>query len=104
MNDNHLRRQRLQRKISLMGLAQQAGTSPAWLTYIERYGHLPGPELRQRIARALEATEDEIWPELAAVSDERGEVGENATVRQRCREDPLLPDAGLPDREAGSRG
>jgi transcriptional regulator with XRE-family HTH domain len=74
MNDNHLRRKRLQRKISLMGLAQQAGTSPAWLTYIERYGHLPGPELRQRIARALEATEDEIWPELATAPDESGDT------------------------------
>lgn len=61
---NNLKRLRKERGLTMMALASQAGTTPTWLTYMERYGHIPGADLRGRIAAALGITEKEIWPDL----------------------------------------
>ncbi len=62
MHDN-LRALRRSKRLTLQGLAAQVGTSPSMLTFIERYGHTPGPELRQRIAQALGVPETDLWQE-----------------------------------------
>ncbi|MBC7084612.1 MAG: helix-turn-helix transcriptional regulator [Firmicutes bacterium] len=64
-NGNILREIRLRRGISQVALAARAGTTPAMISIIERYGHLPRPDLRRRIAEALGVAEADIWPEVA---------------------------------------
>ena len=63
---SNIRTLRKSQKKTLMALAHDTGSTPAWLTYIERYGHIPGSDLRQRIAEALGVEEDDLWPELNA--------------------------------------
>lgn len=63
MNDK-VRQIRKARGLSQTALAHATGSAPSWLSYIEAYGHIPGPDLRQRIAQALGATEHELWPDL----------------------------------------
>lgn len=63
--ENRLRELRLGRGMVLQELAVKAGTSPSMLVAIEKYGHLPGPDLRERIAAALGVAEGAIWPGLA---------------------------------------
>ncbi len=58
-----IRETRKKRGLTLMALAHEVGSSPAWLHYVERYGHVPGEELRARIAAALSIDEAELWPE-----------------------------------------
>ena len=59
---SQLRKLRQERGLTIMGLAHKVGSSPAWLHYIEKYDHVPQPELRLRIADALGRAEDELWP------------------------------------------
>lgn len=59
-----LRDLRRAKGITLMGLAHITGSTPSWLTYIEKYDHVPGPELRERIAAALNVAVVELWPDL----------------------------------------
>ena len=73
MTPQTMRDIRKNRKMSLMALATAAGSTPSWLTYIERYGHVPGPELRKRIAAALGVSEAELWPELALEAGDDGD-------------------------------
>ena len=77
---SNLRTVRRSKKLSLMGLAHKAGTTPSWLTFVERYAHVPGPDLRQRIAEALGVAEEELWPEQFAVAEVSTELhtGEQA--------------------------
>ena len=65
-----------------MGLAHVTGSTPSWLTYIEKYGHVPGPELRERIAAALNVVEDELWPE--GVVDFASVAGDQAAGDRPC--------------------
>jgi len=44
-------------------LAVHAGTSPGYISNMERYGYYPGERLRRRIARVLCVPENNIWPE-----------------------------------------
>jgi transcriptional regulator with XRE-family HTH domain len=60
--ENRLRALRLERGMTQQELALRARTTPALLTWVERYGYLPGPELQERIARALDVTPEDIWP------------------------------------------
>ncbi len=62
---NNLRELRKRQHLTLMGLAKRVGMGMSTLTFIERYDHVPGPELRRRIAEAVAADETDIWPELA---------------------------------------
>ncbi len=51
--------------MSQYALAAAAGSSPPTIIYVERYGHIPGPELQQRIAAALAVTPADLWPKVA---------------------------------------
>ncbi|MHB0875160.1 MAG: helix-turn-helix domain-containing protein [Anaerolineae bacterium] len=59
---NAIRQLRRERGLSQGALAAAAGTTVAYLGFIERHGHLPGSDLRGRIAGALGVTESEVWP------------------------------------------
>jgi transcriptional regulator with XRE-family HTH domain len=61
---NRVKELRKKRGMSQAELAVKARTSPTMLVMIERYGHRPGPDLRERIARALGVTPEDIWPEV----------------------------------------
>ena len=65
---NQLRKWRLKLSYSQLKLSVAAGVSPAMVVAIERYGYLPGPDVRGRIATALGISEAVIWPSLE-VSD-----------------------------------
>lgn len=57
---SRLRSLRLARGLTLQGLASVIRSSPSTLVFVERYGHVPGPDLRQRIADALHVDEAEL--------------------------------------------
>jgi transcriptional regulator with XRE-family HTH domain len=59
---NNLRALRLQRGKSLAELAVSGKFGTATLTMIERYGHEPRPETKERIAKALGVDVGNIWP------------------------------------------
>lgn len=65
MANNRIRETRHERGMSQQELSVRAGTGPAIITLVEKHGHLPGEDLRHRIAEALEVTEETLWPELA---------------------------------------
>ncbi len=58
---NRVKEMRLARGETMQGLSRRAGCSPASLVAIERYNHIPGRELRRRLAAALEIEETELW-------------------------------------------
>lgn len=60
-----LRDFRRARGLSQQGLARLARCSTASLVYIERYGHVPGGDLRHRLAQVLDVDVGDIWPEVA---------------------------------------
>jgi DNA-binding XRE family transcriptional regulator len=62
MTAHPLRRLRLVRGLPQAGLAVQAGCSPTTVLIIERWGHVPSPPVRQRLAAALGVDVREIWP------------------------------------------
>jgi len=61
---NQLRLWRLSLGFKQQELAAQAGVSPAQIVAIERYYHLPGPEVRAKLAAALGVSELQLWPGL----------------------------------------
>jgi transcriptional regulator with XRE-family HTH domain len=65
---NRLRALRHERGLPLLGLAAKARASTATISAIERFDHLPGPELRERLAQALGVSTLLIWPDLATSS------------------------------------
>ena len=65
---SRLRSLRLEKALTLQGLAALSGSSPSTLVFIERYGHQPGADLRRRIAEALKVSESELWPDLTPAS------------------------------------
>ena len=56
-----LRELRALRGLSQVGLAVRAACSPGVVTSVERWGYVPGPAVRSRIARALRVRVEEIW-------------------------------------------
>jgi DNA-binding XRE family transcriptional regulator len=63
---NRLRELRQGQRLPLWGLAVRAGTTATTLSTIERWGYRPGAALRERIARALGVSTNDVWPELEA--------------------------------------
>lgn len=63
-----LRDFRRARGVSQQGLARLARCSTASLVFIERYGHVPGGDLRLRLSQALDVDVGDIWPEEAGAS------------------------------------
>ena len=66
---NQLRKWRLKLSYSQLKLSVAAGVSPAMLVAIERYGYLPGPDVRVKLANALGISEAMLWPDVVGVSD-----------------------------------
>jgi len=64
--ENNLRELRLARKMALTQLAVQSGASTSTIVAIEKYYHLPGDDLRRRLAAVLEVDVEEIWPTITA--------------------------------------
>lgn len=60
-----LRAERSRQRLALLALAARAGCSTTTLLAIERYGHVPRFETRQRIAAALGIPADSIWRDMA---------------------------------------
>ena len=58
---NRLRELRKRAGISQQQLAVKARMNPSTLTMIERYGYVPGAEVRLKIAKALKTTESELF-------------------------------------------
>jgi transcriptional regulator with XRE-family HTH domain len=71
-NQTNLREIRRKCNISMLGLATLARTSPATLTQIERFGYMPGSDIRARIADVLSVTPGEIWPQLKSEESNSG--------------------------------
>jgi DNA-binding XRE family transcriptional regulator len=59
---NELRTIRRLKRLAQAELAVMVKTSPTVIVNVERYGYRPQHELRQRIAKALGVSEEEIWP------------------------------------------
>jgi DNA-binding XRE family transcriptional regulator len=64
MTNNQCLVLRDKRGYSQQQLSIMAGISPATLVAIERYGYVPGPWVRRKLARALRVSESRIWPGL----------------------------------------
>jgi len=62
---NGLRKWRHKLSYSQQELAAVAGVSPAMIVTIERYGYLPGPDVRAKLTLALGISEATLWPSLA---------------------------------------
>ncbi|MFC1980262.1 helix-turn-helix transcriptional regulator [Chloroflexota bacterium] len=69
MIGNKLREWRHKLGFTQQELTQAAGVSIATTVLIERYGHLPSEDVRQRLSRALGVSEGVIWPDVVVVSD-----------------------------------
>ena len=66
---NQLRKWRLSLGYSQLELSVVAEISPVMIVSIERYGYLPGPDVRARIAAALNVSETTLWPDVIGISD-----------------------------------
>ena len=62
MNDNALRALRTRLRLPIAAVAVRAKVGTATITMIERYGHEPRPETKERLARALGVEVQQIWP------------------------------------------
>ena len=62
MGANQLRELRRERGLALWGLAARSGVSATTLSAVERWGYLPSPGVRRRIASALGVDVLAIWP------------------------------------------
>ncbi|MBC7334736.1 MAG: helix-turn-helix transcriptional regulator [Clostridia bacterium] len=58
-----LRTLRMERGLTQLRLAVAAGTTPSFVNLMERWGYVPGADLRRRIASVLGVQESDIWPE-----------------------------------------
>jgi DNA-binding XRE family transcriptional regulator len=73
---NNLRKLRERRGMSQMELAVRARASQMSILRAEKYGYVPGSDLRRRIAQALSTdkqgvvTEADIWPNLDELGEE----------------------------------
>jgi DNA-binding XRE family transcriptional regulator len=61
--NDRLRAAREECGLAQYGLAVLAGTSPTTVLAIERYGHRPRYAVRECIAKALDLSVTDIWPE-----------------------------------------
>ena len=58
-----LRELRAVRQMTQGDLAVAARSTVPYIGFIERAGHMPGPDLRRRIAQVFGVEEIEIWPD-----------------------------------------
>lgn len=67
-NKNNLKQFRQARGLAQYGLATLAQTSPTTIVATERWGYVPTPMVRQRLAAALGVSEHDIWPDEEPVT------------------------------------
>ncbi len=77
MARNNLRAIRRSSALALWGLAARTGVSATTLSAIERWGYLPGPDVRRRLAEALQVDAQDIWPETGP-DETRREASDSA--------------------------
>jgi transcriptional regulator with XRE-family HTH domain len=92
---DYLKEQRLQARLSLRQLAEQAGVSNPYLSQIERGLRKPSADVLQQIAKALRISADQLYLRAGIVSPEPGEG--DSTV-----ELAILRDNGLTERQKQS--
>lgn len=91
---DYLREQRLQSKLSLRQLAEQAGVSNPYLSQIERGLRKPSAEVLQQIAKALRISAEQLYIRAGILSPEDG-VGGSVELA-------ILNDSGLTERQKQS--
>jgi DNA-binding XRE family transcriptional regulator len=64
--DHPLKTLRQARGLAQYGLAALAHVSPSTILAAERWNYVPSPPVRERLARALGASPQDIWPEDGA--------------------------------------
>lgn len=62
MVSHPLRSIRLERHLAIAAVAVRARVGSGTIITIEKYGHNPRPETKQRLAAALGVTVEQIWP------------------------------------------
>jgi len=91
---DYLREQRVQARLSLRQLAEQAGVSNPYLSQIERGLRKPSAEVLQQIAKALRISAEQLYIRAGIVSPEEG-VGGSVELA-------VLADSGLTERQKQS--
>ena len=81
---DYLREQRVQARLSLRQLAEQAGVSNPYLSQIERGLRKPSAEVLQQIAKALRISAEQLYIRAGIVSPEEG-VGRLRRARRPRR-------------------
>lgn len=71
---NNLAAVRKRRGLTAKRVAEMVGTHPGYISHLENGRHMPSLALARRIARALGASPDFLWPEDAGdgYDDHRG--------------------------------
>ncbi len=64
MVTNGLRRWRKNLGVAQQELATESRVAVCMISQIEKYGYLPGPNVRHRLAKALNIPENKLWPGL----------------------------------------
>ncbi len=93
----YLREQRLQSRLSLRQLAEQAGVSNPYLSQIERGLRKPSADVLQQIAKALRISAEQLYIRAGIVSPE-----EMPGAPERSVELAILHDAHLNERQKQS--
>jgi transcriptional regulator with XRE-family HTH domain len=91
---DYLREQRLNAKLTLRQLAEQAGVSNPYLSQIERGLRRPSAEVLQQLAKALRISAETLYVRAGILDPEDGEV--------RSVELAILADTGLTERQKQS--
>ena len=91
---DYLKEQRVQARLSLRQLAEQAGVSNPYLSQIERGLRKPSAEVLQQIAKALRISAEQLYIRAGIVSPEDG-VGGSVELA-------ILADSGLTERQKQS--
>jgi len=61
--NSRLRELRRERGLATFGLGALARVSPSAISAAEKWGFVPGPEARARIARSLGVDVADLWPD-----------------------------------------
>ena len=91
---DYLKEQRINARLSLRQLAEQAGVSNPYLSQIERGLRKPSAEVLQQLARALRVSAEQLYVRAGIVHPDTGQVGSVELA--------VLADPGLTERQKQS--
>lgn len=63
MLNSRLKQLRTSRGLPIIAVSVRAGVGPGTIVAVERHGHTPRPETKEKIAAALGVEVREIWPD-----------------------------------------